>query len=140
MSHSGNLSLQQMLEAVDALVQLLEVKKKLLVEHRELPGELLERIQLAGRALDEIVERLRRDPSEGSGDPERARLRKALEERFVIAFRLTRENEQLLRNEAPKEGRIPAGTAGDARPSLREIERRYRERMRPGPSPRTPGG
>ncbi len=123
-----------MLEAVEALIELLELERKLLTEGRELPPELLSRLQLAGDSVSEVVERLRPLQPE-KGDPEARRLKETLEARFVVAFRLTRETEKLLRDGPPPPPSAAGPRPASARPSLREIERRYRERMRHEGSP-----
>lgn len=137
-------SLPLMLEAVDELVDLLEAQKKLLAQGRQPPEELLERLRLASAGVGEMAERLRSQPPPAPG-PEARALKERLEQRFVLAFRLTRENEQAMRGAAKGAdlgpGTCPPTGRGDppaARGSRSQIERLYRERMRGGNRPPGP--
>ena len=118
-----------MLEAVEELIELLEIEKKQLMEGQELPSELLERLSLASAGVGEVAVRLRKQPP--LPGPDARALKAKIEQRFVQAFRLSRENEQRLRTPAaPPPGR--AVTSTRMRPALSVIERQYRERMRLG--------
>lgn len=126
-----NHSLPLMLEAVDELVDLLELQKRYLHKGTEAPGELLERLRLASTGVGELAQRMRTSPPPVPG-PEAKALKTKLEQRFFLAFRLTRENEQSLR-QGPQRGTTPAPTPSQRR-APREIERCYRDRMRLGSS------
>lgn len=125
-----------MLEAVDELVNLLELQKSLLSEGRESPDELSRRLALASDGVGELAERLREAPPPTPSAEARA-LKARLEQRFVLAFKLTRENERILKNPAGANAPNPGQSAAPGRrKSLREIEKCYRERMQL----RTPAG
>lgn len=122
-----SLSLQHMLEAVEELISLLETEKRLLGEGRPIPAELLERLRIAGDGVTEILTDLRQtetvEPS-----PDLRILKTRLQERFVFAFQLTRETEQLMA--AKPTASVPnRGGVEKTRLSLSEVERQYRSRM-----------
>lgn len=125
-----NHSLQHMLEAVEELIALLETEKSLLLESEPVPEELLERLRIAGDGVSEVVATLR-----ASGTPEPSEelreLKARLQERFVVAFRLTKETEKLIK-EAPAAARPNPQVTEKARLSLSEVEKQYRARMRLG--------
>lgn len=118
-----------MLEAVEELLELLELEKTLLLEERELPAELLERMRLASASVGEVAVLLRTHPP--AGGPEARALKAKIEQRFVRAFRLSRENEQKLRSPESSNVRQPVAPL-NSRPAVSVIEKRYRERMRHG--------
>jgi hypothetical protein len=116
-----------MLEAVEELISLLETEKRLLGEGRPIPAELLERLRIAGDGVTEILTDLRQtetvEPS-----PDLRILKTRLQERFVFAFQLTRETEQLMA--AKPTASVPnRGGVEKTRLSLSEVERQYRSRM-----------
>jgi hypothetical protein len=127
-----NRSLPLMLEAVEELLELLELEKKQLLGGEELSAELLERLSLASASVGEIAALLRAQPPQPG--PEARALKAKIEQRFVRAFRLSRENEGRLRVPVsePQRKAQPAGP----RPALGAIERQYRERMRLGSQPK----
>ena len=123
-----SLSLQHMLEAVDELVDLLELEKTLLLEARPVPDEVIERLRIASEGVSEVVTKMREsDPPDPS--PELKALKAHLQERFVYVFKLTRETEQLIKA-APAPDNAPASHASKARLTLSEVEKQYRARMR----------
>ena len=131
MTASRKISLRSVLETVEGLVSALAKHKRALGEGTPPDPAEAARIEDLNARLTREMEQLRAiEPGESDlSRAEASALKAELEKRFMVAFRLTRENEELLKR-PPAASATPQAAA--PRPPRREIERQYRERMRRG--------